>query len=448
MSQEQCNQENLKESDLPMILTGDWDELVKTIPEDLDASAREYGALRRRRGIKSASNLLRLILIYANVLSLLTTALWGVGLKLCDISRQAIQKRVLKSSLWLRHLLTVLLNSLIPVPTQGQGLVRRLVLRDASTISRPGSPGTEWRLHLSWQPFNLQPTQLTFTDERTGEGLEDAGLQADDLVLADRAHGIWRAIRVPLDVLAFFIIRLTWSNLPLLTAEGQPFSLIAWLRSVPKTQNHAEITVVAADDPERRPLRLIVGRLPPDKAKEAWERVRRQARKKKRPANPNTLLAAGFCILLTNLPSATWPVRVILAFYRIRWQVEWCFRRWKSLCHLDELPAYPAKIAEPVLLAKLIIILLMQQRLGTLPWSEWWAEEDSVPVVSPVVKMVYDHLCEIIRPSEVILQLLEHPDLFRRHLRSSRRQRPLQLTDAARRFAGLLTGIIPLSAPG
>lgn len=60
-------------------------------------------------------------------------------------------------------------------------------------------------------------------------------------------------------------------------------------------------------------------------------------------------------------------MHVVLALYRIRWQVEWCFRHWKSLCHLDRLPAYPAGIVEPVLLAQLILILLMQQCLGHLP---------------------------------------------------------------------------------
>ena len=428
-------------SKVTRILAKDWKELVESIPDDLEVSAKEYGAMCRTRKVKSAADLLRIILIYATVLSLLTTAIWVTGLGVCDISRQAIEKRVLKSTNWLRYLLSVLLATVIEMPDQIDGLVRRVILHDTSSISRPGSPGTEWRLHLSWFPFTLQPAQVTMTDEKTGEGLEAVGLQAGDLVVADRAYGIWGTISVVLEALAYFIIRLTWSNLPLQTPDGRPFDIIAWLHSLPEEQEWAEVTVIARDDPKQRPLRLIAGRLPPDKAEQARDKVRRQARKDKRKPKPETLLAAGFCILLTNLPAATWPVLQILAFYRIRWQIEWCFRRWKSLCRLNVLPVYPTRIAEPVLLAKLIIILLMQQRLGYLPWRDWWTGEEPAPVISPIVQMTWLRICEIIRPVAIIDQLLTNPTPFLRHLRSSRRKRPLQLADATRRFAGLLPGL-------
>jgi len=424
-------------------LTKDWEELVSSIPDDLEKSAIEYGAMQRTRKIKSAGDLLRIILIYATVLSLLTTAMWALGLGLCDISRQAIEKRVLKSTPWLRYILSALLKSVMETPDKVGGPVRRFILRDASVISRPGSSGTEWRLHLSWFPFSLQPAQVVVTDEKTGEGLENAGLQAGDLVVADRAHGIWRTISVVLEVLAYFIIRLTWSNLPLQNLDGTPFDLIAWLQKLPEKQEYAEVTVIVRDDPKQRPLRLVAGRLPPDKAEETRHKAKKQAHKNKREPKSETLLAAGFCILLTNLPPTNWPVLQVLAFYRIRWQIEWCFRRWKSLCQLNVLPVYPAKIAEPVLLAKLIIILLMQQRLGYLPWRDWWASEQPAPVISPVVQMTYLRVCEIIRPIVVIDQLLTDPKPFLRHLRSSRRKRPLQLAEATRRFAGLLPGFSP-----
>ncbi len=430
-------------SEITRTLAKDWDELVQTIPDDLEASAKEYGALQRHRGIKSAADLLRIILIYASVLSLLKTAVWGVGLNICDISRQALDKRILQSTAWLRHLLAVLLPTLITIPLSVLGSIRRIILRDASTISRPGSPGTEWRLHLSWSPYNLQPAQVTVTDEHCGEGLEDAGLQAGDLVIADRAYGIGRTLQVALDAAAYFIIRLAWSTLPLCKPDGQPFDLIDWLMQIPPHQEYAEEAVYIANDPAKRVLRVVAGRLPPDKAEEARERVRQEARKDKHPVNPKSLLAAGFCIVITNLPGSTWPALTVLAFYRIRWQVEWCFRRWKSLCLLDVLPSYPASIAEPVLLAKLIIILLMQQRLGTLPWSQWWTFEQPPVTVSPLVQMAYARVREIICPISVVDLLFQDPTPFLRHLRSSRRKRPLQLAETARRFAQLLAGIVP-----
>jgi len=199
-----------------------------------------------------------------------------------------------------------------------------------------------------------------------------------------------------------------------------------------------EITVYAADDPAQRPLRLVVGRIPPEKAKEARDAAYRQARQEKRTPHPNTLLAAGFCLLLTNLPAHSWPTWTILAWYRVRWQVEWCFRRWKSLCHLDQLPAYPAQIAEPVLLAKIIIILLMQQRLGTLPWTDWWTNlAEPAPIVSTIVQLAYARICDLIRPTAVIDQVLQNPTPLLRHLRGSRRKRSFQLTAALQKLKNL-----------
>ncbi len=71
--------------------------------------------------------------------------------------------------------------------------------------------GNRMAVHLSWQPFRQQPAEVTVSDSHTGEGLSDAGLQAADLVIADRTYGLWSAIEIALNAFAFFIFRLTWS---------------------------------------------------------------------------------------------------------------------------------------------------------------------------------------------------------------------------------------------
>lgn len=420
----------------------DWDELVENMPDGLDESAKEHGALVRQRKIKSGEMLLRAILIYSVISSLRNTAIWMLGLGLCDMSRQAIEKRILKSSDWLSYLLNELLKQKIDISIPAESAVKRVLLRDASVIARPGSPGTEWKIHLSWSPFSQMPAQVTMSDDKVGESIDESALETGDLYLGDRAYGIWVTIEPLLNKLVFFIFRMTYTNLPLLHLDGTPFNILTWLKKIDEDSLNSEITLMAENDELTRPLRLVAGRIPKEKAEEARERVRARAKKNKKDPNPDTLFAAGFCILITNLPAEFWSTTLILSLYRVRWQIEWTFRRWKSLCGLDELPSYPAPIAQPVLLAKLILLFLMQQSLSTMPWSQWWHELDEAPIVSSIVQATILHINELIRPTAVVHLLYEQPELFKRHLFSSRRtDRLWQLSGAARLFHGL----IPLS---
>ncbi|MEM7539875.1 MAG: hypothetical protein AAF639_47405, partial [Chloroflexota bacterium] len=111
---------------------------------------------------------------------------------------------------------------------------------------------------------------------------------------------------------------------------------------------------------------------------------------------------------------------------------------WKSICRLDVLPSYPAPIAKPVLLAKLILIFLMQESLSTGPWSQWWQDADQAPIVSSLVEMAILHLHEIVRPTYVFRLVLDDPERFRRHLFSSKRKDRLwQLARATQLFPSL-----------
>ena len=61
-----------------------------------------------------------------------------------------------------------------------------------------------------------------------------------------------------------------------------PFDLLAWLKCMADSSAFSEVTVMVKTNPQKRPLRLVAGRIPAEKAEEARERVRRQARKKTR----------------------------------------------------------------------------------------------------------------------------------------------------------------------
>lgn len=50
-------------------------------------------------------------------------------------------------------------------------------------------------------------------------------------------------------------------------------------------------------------------------------------------------MAAGFLIVATSLCAGLYPAGAVLAVYRLRWQIELAFKRFKSLPHIDRLPA-------------------------------------------------------------------------------------------------------------
>jgi IS4 transposase len=50
-----------------------------------------------------------------------------------------------------------------------------------------------------------------------------------------------------------------------------------------------------------------------------------------------------------------------LELYRLRWQVELAFKRWKSLCHFDRLPNHRDDTILSWLYAKFLLALLMHR---------------------------------------------------------------------------------------
>lgn len=356
------------------LLETQWKYLLSMLPAkvDLDASARDKGALLRRRVVRSAETLLRLALAYCCGLSLRQTSCWAHLQGLGKLSQVGVMKCLRRSSAWLEYLVLTKLAERAEC-RQIQGLRLRLV--DATTVSAPGSQGTDWRVHLGFDLGSLTIDAVELTGAEGGESLSRFQIGAREVLIGDRGYahrrGLWSVRQGGGD----FLVRSNWQNLPLQTAEGERFDLLREARSLSEGEvGEFSVQTVATRKEPSMAARMIILRKSEEAAEQAREKIRREARKKGRQVDPRTLESAGYIFLLTSLPAAQIKASEVLELYRFRWQVELAFKRLKSLWGFGSVPVKDPGLARTYIYAKLLIAVLVedltQEALrATPPWG-------------------------------------------------------------------------------
>jgi len=349
----------------------DWLDICSRLPPglDLDALALETRAIRRKRGISEAEDLLRLALVRGpGGKSLKETALWAHMNGVAEISAPSLAARLHGSVAFLAALTGLLLAHGRPArPCVWRD--RCLHLCDASSLSQRGSKGTDWRIHATYDLAGGRFSHLELTGAKGAEALRRATCPEGGVMIADRGYAkagemaTFRLSRggLPRD----FIVRTGWNMLRLETPKGDPFDLIDALREMEQTpcpENAPGEWAVEAlygrhKNTKRLPIRLIVKPLPPEQAELARAKVRRASNKRQNKVDPRSELAAGFMMLATSLP-ADIPADEICAVYRLRWQIELAFKRLKSLLHIDRIPTSTEKGGLSWLYPHLILALL------------------------------------------------------------------------------------------
>ena len=148
----------------------EWAEVLMTLPVDLEETARQTKALQRRREIKQAVDLLRLVLAYCVCdWSLRLVGLWVTLKNIGCLSDVAIMRRLQKAKPWLEFLVGAMLKARQLDLTAAHPVRVRIV--DGSSISIPGSQGTDYRLHLSLDLKSQRIDGVAVTDVHGAETL-------------------------------------------------------------------------------------------------------------------------------------------------------------------------------------------------------------------------------------------------------------------------------------
>jgi hypothetical protein len=417
------------------IVGQDWEKTQARIGIDLERTARETKALQRKREIRSAKDLLRLILFYAvSDWSLRLSAAWALLSGIGYLSDVALLKRLCNSRVWLGQLVGWVLAQRCSALRQMAGV--RVRLLDATCLSHPGSDGTDWRIHVSFDLQQLCMDGIEVTDRHGGETLARFPSRENEIQIADAGYAFAAGMGAVLATGAGLIVRINWRNVAVFDLEGQRFQILPWLRSL---TGPCEQPVLFETPQGWVQLRLIAAPLPPEKAEQARRRVRQRYQRKHLPVTQETLLAAGFVLLLTNLPADPWTLRFVLALYRIRWQIELVFKRLKSTLHFDALRAKHPHLAQTYLLAKLLIALMLDQMIQQLAFlqPDWFTAIHRPLNLSRCCVWFFETLRQIIFGSWLTHNLAFFLLLMRRYFCDPPRSRPQQLAWARALFAHL-----------
>jgi Transposase DDE domain len=349
-----------------------WTETIDRLGgEELIAdSARETKAFLRPRGIKSACDLLRLTLAYClGKVGMRAIVAWAAGSGIADISDVALLGRLRNTGPWLQHLIGQLLKR------EEAGLAKGRLIRilDATAVAKAGVHEKKnnglWRVHCAFDLGREQFDFVAVTDQSEAELIDRVPVVPGEIRIGDRAYLQADRIAKVMAQGGDILVRAPWNNVRWLDADGEAFDLIGHLKSSREEIIETPVWLgCKAGEPVK--VRLIALRKSEAAAQEARRKLNKEAKAKGRQVRQETLVAAGFVILVTSLDQEEFDAATVLRLYRMRWRIELAFKRLKSLIGLRAPTAKDPRIAKPWILAHILIALLagpLTEEFGVSP---------------------------------------------------------------------------------
>ena len=354
----------------------DWTLLMSFFPDNWNELAIKTRAIKGLRKHKDAENYLRTLMIHlACGHSMRETVARAKLANLADISDVALLGRLQKSKAWLRAMcLQLFQENGVNAGHDGDFQVR---LFDATNVREPGKTGSLWRIHYSIQLpslacdfFKLTPTK----GKGNGESFFQYTIKEGDYIIADRGYSTAPGVHHVVSKKAYVTVRVNTTSFPVLDLEGLAFPLFDKVTAI---KNTGEIKSWSVLIPNRKGEtvkgRICVIRKSEEAIKIAHKKLKTNASKKGTKLKPETLEYAKYIILFTNFPQEAFSDVEVLEWYRVRWQVELVFKRFKSIAGLGHLPKYNDESSKAWLYGKLFVALLTEKLIryasSVSPWG-------------------------------------------------------------------------------
>jgi len=358
----------------------EWSLLTTLLPKQWRELAKSTGAMRRASGeITSPDILLQILLMHvATGLSLQQATARARVQGIAAISDVALLKRLRSSEKWLQTLARQMFEqsrfacASAPVPTG-----RRLRAIDATTVQEPGATGTDWRVHYCITLPDMRCDFYQVTDAKGGETYKRLPIKKGDIVLGDRGYchreGVAHVLRQQGDV----IVRLNSTSFPLICLRrNSAFKMLPRLRRLNGHQS-GEWQVRFKSEDNYWKGRFCAVRKSRTAADISKKKILRDASRRQKKVRPETLEFAEYVFIFSTVSRNILNARQVLELYRARWQIELCFKRFKSLLCLGHLPKRSDASARAWIEGKLLTVLLIERLVDEANFFSPWGFEIS-----------------------------------------------------------------------
>ena len=346
-------------------------EIKKYLPKGWEEKAKETGALKRGREIKTAEELLELNMLYITNEGSFQMAAAGMNItKGIKISKIAAYKRIKGSGEWLRQMTEEMCKE--------QGIIikkplflgnKQVKLVDASDETTRGKDKDTWRLHYMFNLFEFQCEKMELTTNKEGERLTRHEIKEDDIIIADRIYSTMSGIEHVLSNKGNYVIRFKSKAFNLYDENGERVELLPFFRKL-KALESTEIHCFYKLNGKLRPLRIVAMKKEEKAIEQSKSKMASKASKKQeKAAQADTVELNEYIVLATSLDYTN---EQILELYRARWQIEQVFYRLKSLFGYGEVPSKNSETVKAWFYGKLFLAALCESILKAESFSPEW----------------------------------------------------------------------------
>ena len=249
---------------------------------------------------------------------------------------------------------------------------------DATTVKESGKTRSLWRIHYSVRLPSLicDHFQVTAAREaRTGESFAQFPVRKGEYVMGDRGTSKAAGVAHGTQSGGCVTVRVNTGSLRFKQPDGNHFDLLSAVAALDRagttaswdgaTDSKGSVASVAG--------RICAVRKSDAAIKMAHRRLRKGAKRRGKVLKPQTLEFARYVIVFTTFPRADFSPEAVLDWYRLRWQVELVFKRFKSIAQQGDLPKHDDASAKAWLYGKLFTVLLTEKLIAhasaVSPWG-------------------------------------------------------------------------------